>query len=271
MARYLTPTKIGLLALTCLYTDSVIPSTAIIPILSFLVSYLLPTDPNPSFSVSTIPNRSFHNSIDSLQQVTIGHASGIPGRTIWDLLLNKIWEIDSFDALHAFFDRLSSLLSRSREDQRAVEDARKPGQICLSLVSPLGAFVRRAQLEFTRLQFHDGVNLWKEFVTYRSPTLVQWRRRHPGAGHEIDINLQQAGSQPTECIRNITYGDPAGESRKGASVSTEDIEKLLEYQVDQMQSTSSSKCASDPYNRSRPDRDGQQAAAGNEHPSSGND
>ncbi|KAL8826785.1 MAG: hypothetical protein Q9191_003584 [Dirinaria sp. TL-2023a] len=228
MSRYLTPSKVGLLALIRLYTDSVIPSAATIPILSFLVSHVLP-------STSTL-SRSVSASIDALQQVTITHASGIPGRTVWDLLLNKLWEIDSFDALHVFFDNLSSLLQRPQGDLGTEEDnvAGLP-RIRLSRVSPLGAFVRRSQLEFTRLQFHDGVSLWKSFVAYRDPTLALWRRRHHGATKAIDINLQEDDAKSTQRIMNIAYSGSMAQTHEASSVSTEDVEKLLEFQVDQMQ------------------------------------
>lgn len=237
MSRYLTPSKVGLLALISLYSDSVIPSVATIPILSFLVSHLLPPEPGQLRIASTVHKYSNKAVIDSLQQVTIGHASGIPGRTVWDLLLNKLWGINSFDALHVFFNNLSSLLEKPREEQDA-EDVglQKASQIRLSRASPLGAFVRRSQLEFTRLQFHDGVALWKRFVTYRSPTLPQWRRRHPGVGDNTDVNLQEAADEPTDRIRHVVYGGPGLEGRKETSFSTDDVEKLLEYQVDQMQS-----------------------------------
>ena len=235
MSRYLTPSKIGLLALISLYTNSLIPSAATIPILSFLVSYLLPIDScqetlsQSSFSL-TLP-------IYSLQQSTIGHPSSIPGRTVWDLLLNNLWRINSFHALHLFFDELSMLLERSYEEQEAKElNASRLRRTFLSKSSPLGAFVRRCQLEFTRLQFHDGITLWKTFIAYRSPTLAVWRRRHPGVSATIDLNLQEESIAPKEPVRNVVYGDIDSLSSKETNISTGDVENLLEFQVDQMQS-----------------------------------
>ena len=237
MSRYLTPSKIGLLALISLYTDSFIPSTATLPILSFLVSYLLPIDScqdttsQSSFSLTL--------SIDSLQQSTIGHPSSIPGRTVWDLLLNNLWKINSFDALHVFFDDLSLLLELSCEGQDAQElNASRPRRTLLSKSSPLGAFIRRSQLEFTRLQFHDGITLWKSFIAYRSPTIASWRRRHPGVSASIDVNLQEESIAPKEPVKNVVYGDIDSLSLKDANISTGDVENLLEFQVDQMQSMS---------------------------------
>lgn len=237
MSRYLTPPKVGLLALISLYSDSVVPSASTIPILAFLVSHLLPPGPSQLRTASTVPKHGNRAAIDSLQQATIGQASGIPGRTIWDLVLNKLWEINSFDALHVFFSNLSLLLEKPGEEQDAEDiGAPKASRVRLSRASPLGAFVRRSQLEFTRLQFHDGVALWKNFVTYRNPTLPQWRRRHPGVGSNPDVNLEEAAGEPTDRIWNVVYGGPGSEGRKETSFSTDDVEKLLDYQVDQMQS-----------------------------------
>lgn len=236
MSRYLTPSKIGLLALISLYTDFVIPSAATIPILSFLVSHVLPPISVSSPGTFAEPSPNSAASIDALQQATVTHASGIPGRTVWDLLLNKLWEINSFDALHVFFENLSSLLQRPHGDQHSEEDSvvRLP-HIRLSRVSPLGAFVRRCQLEFTRLQFHDGVSLWKSFIGYRDPTLLSWKRRHQGIGNAIDVNIQEDATK-TQRVMNIVYGGSSARVQDAASVSTEDVEKILEFQVDQMQS-----------------------------------
>ncbi|MCJ1230296.1 Anaphase-promoting complex subunit 5 [Toensbergia leucococca] len=233
MSRYLTPSKIGLLALISLYSDDVVPSIAMIPVLSFLISHLLPVDP------SAEQDRPFIISIECFQKATITHSSCIPGRTLWDLLLKKLWEVTSFDALHVFFDSLSLLLVKTGDESSndagdEISTDRK--RILLSRTSPLGAFVRRAQLEFTRLQFHDGVTLWKSYITYRGPTMSMWKRRNPAAKRiGIDENLQADSLSLGDQLTGIVYGDFADENRKEASVSTEDVEKLLEYQVDQMQ------------------------------------
>jgi anaphase-promoting complex subunit 5 len=240
MSRYLTPSKIGLLALISLYADSVVPSTATIPILSFIVSHLLPVEFLSSRPDTNLPSRSFIITIDSFQKATITHASGIPGRTVWDLLLRKFWEINSFDALHVFFDALTFLIEKPRHDGHF--DSPDSGlanskRILVSRRSPLGVFVRRSQLEFTRLQFHDGITLWNSFITYRDPTLALWKRRNPNAGKlSFDRNLQEAFSGSDDRIREIVYGDSAGDLQAEASVSTDDVEKLLEYQIARMQS-----------------------------------
>ena len=243
MSRYLTPSKIGLLALIALYTEAVVPSAATIPILSFLVSHVLPNNSSLSRDEATLRSRDSTLTIDDFQKATIGYVSGIPGRTIWDLLLNKLWKLNSFDALHVFFDTLSSLLQKTPEEQQkeaedGVDQAPNANRMLISRVSPLGVFVRRAQLEFTRLQFHDGVNLWKGFVAYRTPTLPQWKKRNQTAGNtSFDANLQEDHLGLGDRLTEVVYGDLGTDAQQGSNVSTEDVEKLLEYQVDHMQST----------------------------------
>lgn len=239
MSRYLTPSRIGFLALISLYAESVVPSAATIPVLSFLITHILPIEPLCAGD-AVAPYRNFTSSIDSFQKATISLASGIPGRTIWDLLLKKLWDINSFDALHSFFDTLSFLLEMDERSQRNADSDRTTNQkpILLSRISPLGAFVRRAQLEYTRLKFHDGIILWKSFVNYRTPTFSQWKRRKPAVGRFVfDANLQEDSFDLSACLTGLVYGDMLDNTRNEASVSTNDLEKLLEYQVEQMQST----------------------------------
>ena len=240
MSRYLTPSKVGLLALISLYTESVLPSVATVPVLSFIVACLLPISLDVSPADSYSHSRNIVLNIDDLQKATISHGSAIPGRTLWDLLLHKIWKIDSFDALHVFFDTLSFLLQKTLEEQpKAAEDrgAHTLNRMLLSRSSPLGSFVRRAQLEFTRLPFHDGVVLWKDFVAYRAPTFLQWKKRNPIAGNTIfDSNLREGNLTLGDPLTNVVYNGLKVSRQQQIGISTEDVERLLDYQVDLMQS-----------------------------------
>ncbi len=242
MSRYLTPSKLGLLALISLYTASVVPTASTIPILSFIVSHLLPLN-SPSTPDGSKPvDRKFIISIIDFQNATITHASGIPGRTVWDLLLKRLWEINSFDALHVFFDNLSSLLVKTREEQQKdAENGTPPAvdRMLLSRTSPLGTFVRRAQLEFIRLQLNDTMVLWKSFITYREPTLPMWKKRNAAACKtSFDVNLRGSGLGWEDGLTEVVYGDLQESRVQEGSVSTDDVEKLLEFQVDEMQSSS---------------------------------
>ncbi|SLM38451.1 Tetratricopeptide-like helical domain [Lasallia pustulata] len=231
--------EIGLLALVSLYADSVVPTAATIPLLSFLVSHVLPGDAPKHLNGVDEPARKFAVVIDDFQKATITHASGIPGRTLWDLFLKKLWEINSLDALHVFFDALSLLLVKTREErQKDAENGvvQASDKVLLSWTSPLGAFVKRAQLKFTRLQFHDRITLWKAFVTYREPTLGMWKRRNPAAGKtSFDTNLQDDNLPMMGRLIDVVYGDLTDGERQEADVSTDDVERILEFQLNEMQ------------------------------------
>ncbi|MCJ1396268.1 Anaphase-promoting complex subunit 5 [Xylographa bjoerkii] len=240
MSRYLTAPKVGILALISLYGDSVVPTGAIVPLLSFIVSFLLPPT-GTARGIPSIENGDFlTDSIGDIQKATIVHASGIPGRTLWDLFLRKLWEINSFDQLHVFFDSLSLLLPTSSEEvEKGAEiDSVSPSRMRFSKNSPFGLFLRRAQLEFTRLQLHDSVTLWKGFIYYRSPTVNMWRRRNPNPERaSYDINLAKPRVDGQDNLRLILYGDVVEVDHRQVDNSTEDIEKLLEFQRDRMQTT----------------------------------
>jgi anaphase-promoting complex subunit 5 len=236
MSRYLTPGKIALLCITSLYADSAVPTVAVIPVLSSIISYVLSANGCQLGREGSRGQLTATLSIEELQRSTIGYASGIPGRTLWDLLLKKLWEIHSFDALMVFFDSLETLIQPADLPLggRNTADVQR---IKFSRTSPFGTFIRRAQLEFTRLQFDDGVALWKSFVTYRFSTLSMWRRRNPGAGKAcFDINLTDELLGKSEKLFAMSYGDLEAIYQQNPMVSGDDVEKFLERQKDQMQS-----------------------------------
>ena len=242
MSRYLTPSKIGLLALISLYTEAVVPSAAIVPVLSFVISFLVSSrlsdrhSPGHSSCEVSFP-------VETLQKATITHASGIPGRTIWDLLLKKLWEIGTCDALHTFFDDLSHILQKAREESHHDEYQRIHKRLLLSRTSPCGAFVRRSQLEFTRLQFHDVIGVWKRFVDFREPTFVFWKKRNPNARKGvIALTMNEELLHPNSTLAALIGSAFPGGSVGEIKYSADDVEKLLEYQINQMQSNEPSIC-----------------------------
>ena len=241
MPRYLTPSKVGLLALISLYVESVVPNTATIPVLSFIISHLLPMNALALHDQAGDEHRTFVLPIDEFRKATITLASGIPGRTIWDLLLKKLWELNSFDALHVFFDSLTDLLAATRDEVQSKGNgiSREQNQMHVTRNSPLGIFVRRSQLEFTRLQLHDTIKLWKSLVTYRASTSFMWKRRNLTAGMaSFDINLHDAAFGVDARVKDVLYGKPGDSRSEATTPSTEEVEKLLEFQIDKMQSNS---------------------------------
>lgn len=243
MARFLTPSKIGLLALIELYTEAVVPTTSTIPVLSFVLNQLLP--PTLSFSQHKHGISSFPLDLDAFKNLlSQDAASGMPGRSLYDHFLKKLWKIDSLDALHDFFARRRHLLAKTKEELKRDGEMGIPppsdDMILLSRTSPFGSFVRRSSIEFERLRFQDSMQLWSSFVAWRLPTKVYWARKSLGMGRwagdrALGEGEMQWGPEATEMLQLIAYGSNGNEKPEG-TVSTDDAERLLEFQVEQMQS-----------------------------------
>jgi anaphase-promoting complex subunit 5 len=257
MPRFLTPSKISLLALVVLYTDGVLPTKSTVPFLNFLVKYILPLDTTGSSDggsalSSASPASKPASSVIPLadfQKALIIHQSIIPGRNMWDLFLKKLWEINSLDALFVYFEGLLAMIAKTRQEkEQDAEQGLSPQdtkKILLSRTSPMGNFVRRSYLEFTRLQFHDVKALWESLVCFRNETLAEWRKRNPSAGKtSFDVNLKEGGLKWEDELTGIVYErlkltEEAKIELDGPNglVSTDDVERLLEFQVEEMQST----------------------------------
>ncbi|KAI0602567.1 anaphase-promoting complex subunit 5-domain-containing protein [Biscogniauxia sp. FL1348] len=252
MSRFLNPAKIGLLALIELYTNKTVPTSSIVEVLSFITSHLIDSD--ASRTSASAGNRwerakstiNLVVSIADFEKVLTPHtaASGIPGRNLWYVFLDKLWKIDSLDALHEFFEHCSDILVKSKEELRQDTEmgiaAPGPEVILLSRNSPFGAFVRRSQLEFTRLRFHDAFELWKDFVKYRQTTAAYYRKKTPAFQRLSFDNVLLSGEGDwglgVDDIASVAYGDMLRDDHGSTlPVSTDDIEKLLEFQIEQMQ------------------------------------
>ncbi len=248
MARSLTPSKIGLLALVELYTDAIVPTSSTIPILSFVLNQLLPNNlksqPRDPASLQALP---FLLDLKDFETLLSAHpaASGLPGRSLWDHFLKKIWYIDSLDAMHVFFARRSNLLAKSRDELNKDGEMGIPppseDMIILSRTSPFGSFVRRSKVEFERLRFGDALALWTAFKKWRYDSKTYWSRRNGALGRWVgDSALADGeddwGMEATEMLELVAYGGLSLEDTDEGCVSSDDVEKLLEFQVEQMQS-----------------------------------
>ena len=235
-----------------LYTEEAVPSNAVLPVLSFITSHLIdhvtPASPPNAASPWSKAEQTFSLiiSVKDFEKVLGSYpvVMGLPGRTLWDQFLAKLWDINSLDALHEFVERLQSLHAKSKEELRRQgedQDAQASG-IKLSHNSPFGVFIRRARLEFQRLRFHDVTELWKDFVRYRQPTAPHLRRKQPGFSRLSFDSVLLSGEQDewdvesVSALASIAYGDMLTGDESGTQpVSTDDIENLLEFQIEQMQ------------------------------------
>jgi anaphase-promoting complex subunit 5 len=237
MIRYLTPSKIGLLVLIALYTDAVVPNEAIIPILSFLITKIVPQPVSKPDSSSHPADTIL--SISHFEDVTKEFKATMPGRTLHDVFLQKIWTINSLHALHEFFRDLGNILTKTRaQAQLSPESAvETKGKIILSRISPLGVFVRRAQLEFVRLQFDDSSKLWVAFTKFREASGPQWRKKNRSSTgtDNIDFNLAELNLSLESTLVNIVYPTLHDSSEYEPELSTEEMERLLDFQLEKLQ------------------------------------
>lgn len=242
MARYLTPAKIGLLALIELYTEGAVPSDAILPVLSFITSHLMDLDSSTTpLDGSTRWGKaektvSLVIAIKDFEKLLASYPflMGMPGRKLWDQFLGKLWDINSLDALHVFIENLPNMLARPKEEESGIR---------LSKNSVFGSFIRRAKVELTRLPWHETTELWRDFVRYRQPTAHYLRRKVPGFGRLSFDNVLLTGErqdwdpESISTLASVAYGDMlAGGQTSALPVSTDDIETLLEFQIERMES-----------------------------------
>ncbi|KAI5464374.1 anaphase-promoting complex subunit 5-domain-containing protein [Mariannaea sp. PMI_226] len=253
MSRYLNPAKACLLVLVELYTEGNVPSEATLPVLSFVISHLMERSPTENSADQTSRWSKAERTvgliitIKDFEKLLGGRPfhAGAPGRTLWDEFLTKLWDVNSLHAFKTFFENLPHVLAWTKEERDRLAEMGELTEeegIKLSPGSPLGLFIRRACLEYQRLQFHDGAELWKSFVRYRQPTANYLKRKIPGFERLSFDNVVLLGEKEgwerkgTMDLVSVVYGDILeGDRTSTLPVTTDDIEILLEFQIAQMQ------------------------------------
>jgi anaphase-promoting complex subunit 5 len=232
--RYLTPHKIGLLVLANLYCKSAISSSSVVPVLAFILSHSIPPAFCHARTSTTVQHDTAGPSIQTLEDVLQTNSSTMPGRTLLDVFLKCLWEINSFDALDNLFAEIYDLFQPSKDDPES--ENLSTDRIYLSKTSPLGAFVRKARLEFVRLQFDDALKLWDAFIAYRAPT-AQWTKRLAGlSASGVDINAANMALEPGDALFRVAYPELHEEVVGEPLLSVDDVEHLLDFQLQRMQS-----------------------------------
>lgn len=254
MARYLNPAKIGLLVLMQLYVEEAIPSDAIVPVLSFITSHTMGHEAGGTATTQAARWARSERTVSLIISIkdfekllgSFPFVMGMPGRKLWDQFLTRLWDINSLDALNEFFENLELLLAKTKEELRKLSEAGVPDMeegIQIARNSPFGVFIRRAMVEFQRLRFHDSAELWKDFVRYRQPTAHHQKRKNPNFNRLGFDNVLSTGAaegwspESVAALTSVTYDDMLTSDHLGTvGVSTDDIELLLDFQIEQMQS-----------------------------------
>ena len=224
MTRYLTPSKLCLLELIDLYVSDQIPIGAKRNVLSFISSQTVVPSEHDSVNLED-KYRHATSSLSSLAETLSHWPSEVPGRSTYDALLQRLWQLEGLDSLHVLFQQLSELfVPPSTPDQSEGANA----QARLSKASPLGQFVRRCHVEFTRLQFGDIQALWSAFAAYRAPSYATWSSRNPGAARQLGVD------QPSWAKGDISTDD-AAEQLSHDYTSAEDVDTLLSFSIQHLQ------------------------------------
>ena len=221
MPRYLTPAKICLLLLVDLYASDEIPSSSKLDVLSFIASQVNAPSDHDHVSIEeriNLASSGFAAFAEKLSQ----WQSGIPGRSVYDILLQRVWKLDELDSLHNLFGQLGELVAPPESDSEEQTVAK------VSRSSPLGQYIRRCVVEFTRLQFADSQALWNTFATYRAPSHETWASRNPEAAQKRD------DERPPWAKPAIFHTAESGNQQLGYA-STEDSDTILSYSIYQLQ------------------------------------
>ncbi|KAF1966915.1 hypothetical protein BU23DRAFT_517061 [Bimuria novae-zelandiae CBS 107.79] len=231
-SRYLTAPKISLLLLVKLYCTSGFPSSAVVPVLSFILSHTFPTTPSAARTSRVVEQHDVMLSSRAFRDLLQDQKGNIPGSTLLDDVLKHMWEMNSIDRLFGLFSDLAVLLDPSKAEQTEKE---KIEYIQLSPTSPLGAFVRRARLEFARLPFDDIVRLWCAFVAYRAPTALWTKRLTASPLLHVDHVVAKMGLSPQDNLFHGAYAHLLEGESISDSFSVDDLERLFEFQLDKLQ------------------------------------
>jgi anaphase-promoting complex subunit 5 len=239
MTRYLTSSKIGLLALAVLLTEGVVSNDSIVPVISFIIYRILPqlaTDCDAHADARTAP---LIMSIADFEAAIKSLPSAVPGRTLLDKFLDKLWSLNNLHRLHEFFRDLNLIMYHIRPPGQAEQegDWLSKNEIWVHRASPVGMFMRRCHVEFFRLQFDDIAKLWNSFLKFRGPSKEQWQRRHSASRSPLlDTNLADKNMTDVSQLALVLYPNPSRVDQDILDLSREEMERLLEFQLERLQS-----------------------------------
>lgn len=88
------------------------------------------------------------------------------------------------------------------------------------------------------MQISDAATLWKKFILYRRPTRQAYEKKNPPDGrNSIDVNLSGFHLDGSHQIAQLLYGGlEDDEDEIEGLMSTYDVERLMEFQVSELQS-----------------------------------
>lgn len=148
---------------------------------------------------------------------------------MYDVLLQGVWNLNGLDSLNTLIGQLKAItepeFEQDEEQERILPDCQR-----ITPSSPLGQFLRRCYVEFTRLQFADSQALWNSFAAYRAVSRGDWSRQNPDAAIRLSEDNPSVNMVPTNRV------PPVPESISSTSNSSAfDADMLLGFAIHQLQ------------------------------------
>jgi anaphase-promoting complex subunit 5 len=210
MARYLTPAKIGTLIIVESYLQNRENPKSDSKLLGLITQQLHPAINCQDGSDGPPEDASaFAASLASIP-------SNFPGRTHYDDFVHAAWTTADLDQLHHLFDRLYGILTPEDPEDRKVTPA-----------SPIGHFIRRCNVEWTRLRFADSLALLNAYKSYIESTWESWARTQPEAAQAYASKDSNVDSVPG-AISGVL-------STEAPMISSDDIDIALSTSIHSLQ------------------------------------
>lgn len=209
MARYLTPAKVCTLIVVESYLQNRGTPESDAKLLALITQQLHPA---VNHRDSTGPPEDAAAFAAPLVSIT----SNFPGRTHFDDFVHSTWTTADLDQLHHLFDRLYAILSPDNPEDRKVTPA-----------SPIGHFIRRCNVEWTRLRFADSLALLNAYRSYINSTWESWARTQPEAAEMYISRDSNADSVPGAMSSASSTAAPM--------ISSDDIDIALSTSIHSLQ------------------------------------
>lgn len=207
-----------LLVLVRAYQAGQVSQESTLPALEFLARQITPS-PSPEHDYDAVSDRNaiISSDISFLADALRPWTSRRPGRSVYDVVLHLVWRLDGLDSLHNLVDEQDP-------------DLTSIGLRSLTASSPMGQFIRRCWVEFTRLQFDDAHALWNAFDAYRAPSYDEWASKNPESADE-----RQAAMSSGEFSVLMPAKSAAITDSDSLSASVLDADTLLGFAIHHLQ------------------------------------
>lgn len=217
MPRFLTPSRICLLVLIELYLSGEVATSSRLKLLNCIADNIETSTAQGDEGLSSLPwseMLAFEAILSPLQSV-------MPGRSLFDLFLQKVWSLTSLDSIYSLFERLAILIQSSATESQ-------PSTTRVSRASPLGQCIRRCSVDFTRLPFEDSHALWHALVLYRAPSLSAWAAKHG----ESQRMWEGEASEENDLVPPLPQVE---NDVRPALICSEDTEGLIAFSIEKLQ------------------------------------